>query len=179
MNINDFNKKYNANVQENSPECILSNYNLEDNGLKDFCQLELNSLELLYLNNNNITNINYFKNFEGPCLNRLDLSHNKIKDIEVFANFKSPLKYLDLSFNIINNIDIFKNDNTLPKLNKLNLNNNDINFKDEAISDIMSKLRKRMSKINNSLSVSSASSNHSDSSQLQKLKTMNYKFENN
>ena len=178
ISFKDFNQKFKTNIQENPSECILSNYNLADEGLKYFCQLKLNSLELLYLNNNNITNINYFKDFRGPCLKRLDLSHNKIKEIDVFANFKSPLENLDLSFNIINNIDIFKNDNTLPKLNKLFIGNNDINFKDKEISDIMSKLKKRMSNKYKSSIESSASSNHSSTSQLLKLPTMNYKFEN-
>ena len=144
IDIIEFNKKYGEDISNNKK---LYKFNdIGDEGLKIFCTFNLQILEKLYLSNNTISNIDCFENMELPALNILDLSHNKIKNIKVFEKVKYPLEQLDLRYNIINNIDIFAKKETLPKLNRLLLSNNDINFDDKKIKIIIEKFKERIKK---------------------------------
>ncbi len=144
IDIIEFNKKYGEDISNNKK---LYKFNdIGDEGLKIFCTFNLQILEKLYLSNNTISNIDCFENMELPALNILDLSHNKIKNIKVFEKVKYPLEQLDLRYNIINNIDIFAKKETLPKLNRLLLSNNDINFDDKKIKKIIEKFKERIKK---------------------------------
>ena len=144
IDIIEFNKKYGEDISNNKK---LYKFNdIGDEGLKIFCTFNLQILEKLYLSNNTISNIDCFENMELPALNILDLSHNKIKNIKVFEKVKYPLEQLDLRYNIINNIDIFAKKETLPKLNRLLLSNNDINFDDKKIKKIIEKFKERIEK---------------------------------
>ena len=144
IDIIEFNKKYGEDISNNKK---LYKFNdIGDEGLKIFCTFNLQILEKLYLSNNTISNIDCFENMELPALNILDLSHNKIKNIKVFEKVKYPLEQLDLRYNIINNIDIFAKKETLPKLNRLLLSNNDINFDDKKIKKIIEKFKEKIKK---------------------------------
>lgn len=144
MDIKDFNNKYNENISKNIT--LYQFNNIEDEGFNIFCTFDLKNLEQLFLSNNSISKIDSFKNMDLPKLTKLDLSYNKIKNINVFAKVKYPLEELDLRNNVINNIDIFKKKDVLPKLNRLFLKNNDINFEDKEIKAIIDKCHERMTK---------------------------------
>lgn len=80
---------------------LSSNPNLSINGKLD--------VTTLYLNNNNITNLDILNNVDKDSLIELHLSKNDIKDVEPLTNFNS-IRSIDLSFNKnIENISILKN----------------------------------------------------------------------
>jgi hypothetical protein len=142
MDIIKFNKKYGEDISNDKTSYKFDN--IGDLGLKIFCTFNLINLEIINLSFNTISNIDCFENMELPKLTNLNLSHNKIKNIEVFAKVNYPLEQLDLKNNEINNIDIFTKEKTLPKLNRLFLKNNDIDFEDKKIKEILDKIKKRM-----------------------------------
>lgn len=135
-------------------------------------------ITVLYLSNNGITTINYFKDFKTPCLVKLDLSNNEIKNIDIFGSVNFPLEHLDLSFNKISNIDIFENENTLPKLNICFLHNNNLNYNDEKISNILLVLNQRMARNKANMTSSSSLTECEQKIDLKRLKTRNDKYLN-
>ena len=177
--IINFNKKYkelnekNSEIKERIIECVL--HNIGQEGFNSLCRLKLDNLTVLYLSENNISNIKSFGNFHLKCIKRLDLSYNKIKNIDIFEEVKYPLEYLDLQNNIINNIDIFKNKNTLKSLKTVLLNNNDLDFDKEEIKSILSNIRKRA--ISNNGSTSEYSNNEDYRFLINKVKTINDKLD--
>lgn len=173
INFKTFNRRYNSNINKISTECTLKNIGNE--GLELFCLLKLKKLQILYLSENSISNIDCFKNLKLPFLKQLDLSYNKIKKIDIFTEVEYPLEDLDLRYNIIDNISIFENEKTLPKLKKLLLSNNDIDFKDEKIKSILSKIREKLSK-NDEDSSFKCSNEGNYSLCLKRIKTLNNKF---
>jgi len=189
--INKFNEMYkqkhedNTEIERTKEEIIL--HNIEQEGFNKLCQLKLDNLTILCLNYNNIDNIEHFAHFNPPHLITLDLSYNKIKKIYVLKKVKWPLETLDLSYNVINNIDIFKEEKIFPKLKNILLKNNDIDFNNKKINNIMIKLNEKISQ-NNGDSDSIVESNNDESYKqvLKNIKTINDKsntnfgiFENN
>ena len=171
ISFKEFNRRYKSDIKNNSTECSL--VDIGDEGLELFCRLKFNSLQIIFLNNNNISNIDCFKNLNLPLLIKLDLSYNKIKKIEVFTKVKYPLEELDLRYNIIDDISIFEQKKTLPKLKKLLLSNNDINFKDEKIKLILKNINEKL--FRNNSNISSSESNNDDDNYkdfLKKFKTL-------
>ena len=85
-----------------------------------------NELKCLYLDKNNIININVFLNVNMIHLESLNLSNNKINDISIFekANF-NQLKYLYLNNNNISDINVLDKANFF-FLIEMNLANNEI-----------------------------------------------------
>ena len=176
LSLNDFYAKFSLNINQNSTKKIdLSDKNIGNEGLELFCLLKLKKLQILYLSENSISNIDCFKNLKLPFLKQLDLSYNKIKKIDIFTEVEYPLEDLDLRYNIIDNISIFENEKTLPKLKKLLLSNNDIDFKDEKIKSILSKIREKLSK-NDEDSSFKCSNEGNYSLCLKRIKTLNNKF---
>lgn len=177
--IINFNKKYkelnnkNSEIEESIIECFL--HNIGQEGFNSLCSLKLDDLTILYLSENNISNIESFGKFHLKCIKRLDLSYNKIKNIDIFEKVEYPLEYLDLQNNIINNIDIFKNKKTLKSLKTVLLNNNDLDFDTEEIKNILSNIRERA--ISNNESISEYSNNEDYRFLIKKVKTINDKLD--
>ena len=175
--INNFNKIYRYKHEDNTEIKSLSEeitlFNIEQEGFDSLCSMKLIYLERLYLNNNSIENIEFLENFYVPRLKYLDLSYNKITNINIFKKVNFPLEYLDLSNNAINNIDIFKDDNTLKKLKNILLNNNDIDFNNKNINNIIIQLSKRLA-INNEESFEKSNIDNNLDIELKKMKTIKY-----
>lgn len=174
--INAFNDKYQGKHEENTEiertkdEIIL--HNIEQDGFNKLCYLRLNNLKSLYLDYNNIDSIECLAHFIAPNLINLNLSYNKIQKIDVLKKVVFPLETLDLSYNVINNINIFKDEKTLPKLKNLLLKNNDIDFDDKKIKNIMTKLYERIS-LNNEESIVESNNDESYKLILKNVKTIN------
>ena len=82
--LNEFNKKYNLNINDiKIEELDLNSNNIGDEGLKDLVKIEFKELKLLNLNDNNITNIDALENAKFEKLTKLDLGNNKIADINI------------------------------------------------------------------------------------------------
>lgn len=133
------------NMTENRPEQKIGN-----NGFYILSKIKFDRLRKLYLENNDISDINYLEygdfsqleslnfyqnkisdinvlnrvNFRG--IKELGFEKNKISDISVLGKIKFPnLEVLILDSNEISDISIFKSVN-LPSLKRLNLYNNKI-----------------------------------------------------
>ena len=165
-----YNSKHEDNTEIDSFSEEISLLNIEQEGFISLCSLKLKNLEILYLNNNNIGNIETLENFYAPKLKYLDLSYNKIKNIAIFKKVKFPLEHLDLSNNVINNIDVFIDENILKQLKNILLNNNDFDFNDKN-NNIIKQLYKRASINNSELCEKSDIDNNVDI-ELKKIKTV-------
>ena len=59
ITLKEFNNKYNINIEDiDIKELNLSNRNIGNEGLKDLVKINFNNLELLYLSENEISDIN-------------------------------------------------------------------------------------------------------------------------
>ena len=180
--IKNFNETYmdkdedNTEININSQVIFL--FIIEQKGFISLCSLRLKNLIELQLNNNNIDNIDSFKIFYAPILKILDLSYNKIKNINIFKIVIFPLEELNLSNNLIDNIDVFAEDETLPKLKNILLDNNDIDYNEKTIINIITKLKKRIiiNAEDNEDSFAESNTYNNLDIELKKLKT--YKNEN-
>ena len=124
--LEEFNKKYNLNIQQNTTKINLNFKEIGNEGLKDLCQIEFKELKELNLYHNNISDIKVLEKVKFEKLEVLDLSENEIIDINILekVNFKE-LRELDLSSNKISDINILEKVN-FKELNILNLCYNQI-----------------------------------------------------
>ena len=93
--LKEFNNKYKTNIEDiDIPELDLSKTNLGNQRLKALSKIIFKGLNILNLNDNEISDINMLSVFNLPDLKELDLSDNKISDITILekVNFKN-LKY--------------------------------------------------------------------------------------
>lgn len=129
----------------------LRNRGLNDKAISLMSKINFSNLEELNVSNNNITSLKNFENFNSPNIKNLIIKANLIKDIssleKMSNNFKN-LEILNLSKNKINDISVL-NKAVFPKLNKLSLQNNDINQDLQEVKDILEKNKGKISVENN------------------------------
>ena len=124
--LEEFNKKYNLNIQQDTTEIDLKDKGIGNEGLKDLCQIELKGLKKLYLEKNNISDIKVLENAKFEKLELLGLGSNKISDINILEKVKfKELKELYLEMNNISDIKVLENVN-FEKLEILGLSCNNI-----------------------------------------------------
>ena len=127
QSFKEFCRKYNIN---NATGLINLNKNLiENEGVKYLSKVELKELKQLYLQNNNISDINPFEIAKFENLQKLDIGNNEISDINILGkvNFLR-LKELYLFHNNISDIRVFEK----VKFERLEI----LNLGDNKISDI-------------------------------------------
>ena len=124
--LQEFNRKYNFNIEDTITNLELSECEIGDEGLKDLCKIELKELKVLLLEGNNISDIKVFEKVKFEKLEILILDINNISDINALkkVNFKE-LKALDLFDNKISDIKVLKKVK-FEKLESLNLEKNKI-----------------------------------------------------
>ena len=83
--LEEFNKKYNLNIQQNTTKINLNFKEIGNEGLKDLCQIEFKELKELFLYNN-ISDIKVLENVKFEKLEILNLGKNKISDINILKN---------------------------------------------------------------------------------------------
>lgn len=188
--INEFNKKY-LECDDNNTEIEIDSdkdncncytfHKIGQKGFESFCKLYISSIQILYLSNNDISNIDCLKSFKAPLLLKLDLSHNKIKKINIFEKVNYPiLKSLDLRNNIINDIsifiNIFKDDSTkLKNIRIIELDNNDLDFNKPINKEILELIKNRMNK-NKECPTTPDNSENYLVDELKNIKTLNDKY---
>ena len=124
--LQEFNKKYNFNIQQNITKIDLFNKEIGNEVLKELCQIEFKQLKELYLDRNHISDIKVLEHAKFEKLEILDLSNNKISDINILEKVKfKELKELYLYNNNISDIKILENVK-FEKLEKLDLKGNQI-----------------------------------------------------
>ena len=129
--INDFDKIKEKRKINKIVELDLKNKNMHNNELKALVKYSFIYLTALNLKNNNISNINVFKNIEMPLIKNINLSYNEIEDINPLKYISNKIEILNLKNNNIKNIDIFKFLRKLfPEIKNINLINNDINIEE-------------------------------------------------
>ena len=152
--INKFNEIFlpldnrNSTIKIDLTECTL--HNIGKTGFAQFCELNLEYIKILYLSNNEISNIECLQKCQFPFLEKLNLDCNNIINVDIFGKVQYPLEFLDLSYNMIKDISIFSKEETLPKLKKLLLCKNYFNSKDKKIKNILEKIKEKINKRENS-----------------------------
>ena len=125
--LQEFNKKYNTNIEDIDLREINLNYcSINNGGLKYFKRIVFKELNKLILSDNKISSINIFEKVDLKKLKKLNLSKNKISDINSLKNINfKELNLLDLSENKISDINILEKVN-FEELKILNLSSNKI-----------------------------------------------------
>ena len=124
--LQEFNKKYHLNIQQDTTKINLYFKGIENEGLKDLCQIEFKKLKELNLQYNNISDIKVLENTKYEKLEILDLVNNKISDINILEKVKfKELKKLYLIYNNISDIKVLGNVK-FEKLEILSLSRNKI-----------------------------------------------------
>ena len=134
LSYNNLNKDMSSENKKNKIVYInlpsLKVLNLSNNQIEDISilsQFKIESLIELYLNNNEIVKINALNTISCGKLKKLNLRNNKINDISIFTqlSFCNNIEDIDVMNNEIINLNILRNV-SLPRLKILNLLNNDI-----------------------------------------------------
>ena len=86
--LQEFNKKYNLNIQKDMNKIDLGFMNIGNEGLKDLCQIEFKELKELDLYVNNISDIKVLENVKFEKLEILNLSDNPIKNKSIISKLK-------------------------------------------------------------------------------------------
>ena len=124
----EFNEKYNLDIEDLDIKKLDLNWKvIENEGLKNLCDIDFKELKELDLNYNNISNIKILEKAKFNKLEKLFLNGNNIsKNINQLGrlDFKE-LKELDLSNNKIADIQVLEKVK-FKKLEKLVLNTNEI-----------------------------------------------------
>ena len=135
------NVKLNINLTKEEIKIDLNNKNIGNIELNLLSSVEFNNLEEINLSNNNISDIEFVKDFNAPKLKKLDLSFNKISNISPlkdFAKINNRIEKINLNNNSINNIEILKS-NIFPFMKEINLDSNNLIKKDiDEIKELIS-----------------------------------------
>ena len=109
MTLKEFEDKFNIFVSPEITQLCVSYRKNEKDILEIICNMNFQNLKDLRLNYNNISGINILEKYQYQKLEILHLDNNDISDISVFQNVNFPnLKTLNLSDNNISNIDVFE-----------------------------------------------------------------------
>ena len=124
--LDEFNKKYNLNIQQDTTKINLESKDIGNEGLKDLCKIEFKELKILCLGMNYISDIKALENAKFEKLEILKLGRNNISDINILekVNFKK-LKSLGFFDNRISDIKVLQNVK-FENLQVLDLSNNKI-----------------------------------------------------
>ena len=107
--ISLFNERYKTSLTKDIIEINLNNKYINDDGFKILSQINFDSLQKLFLNFNNLVDINYLIKAKYPQLFVLDFSNNNIKNIKILNKVNiSQLQILNLSANKISDISPFE-----------------------------------------------------------------------
>ena len=125
--LKDFCKRFSLNINENNTkELDLNDKNIGDIGLEFISQMKIIQLKNLYLDKNELYNIEALAKFKFDKLEILSLKYNNISNIKVLGLVKfNNLLTLSLCENNISDISILEKVN-FPELTELNLSTNNI-----------------------------------------------------
>ena len=82
--LEEFNKKYNLNIQKDTTKINLESKYIGNEGLKDLCKIEFKELKILCLSRNYISDIKALENAKFEKLEILKLGNNNISDINKY-----------------------------------------------------------------------------------------------
>ena len=145
--INEFNTTYKTSLDGNEKELELINKEIGDSGFELLSRINFKNLEKINLKGNNISSVNPLANICNKKTKKLNLGFNKITNISVLEEDKFNLKgieKLSLNDNLIEDIGVFKKNDIFPKLKKLNICNNNINFGLKDVQQILDNLKERL-----------------------------------
>ena len=136
-------KKYRIKLTGNEIKVHLRDRELENEGFKLISNIQFKQLQELNVSKNNISNIECLNNMNLPHLKYIDMSENIISDIKPIAELNSPLKEICLQNNKISDLTPFC-DSNFKDLERLRLENNNLNESMESFKKVVSKYRKQI-----------------------------------
>ena len=111
MTIKEFNDKYKIYAYGDMTKLNFSHRKDIKNILEVVCNMQIHfyNLKEIWLNNNDISDINILENYQYKKLEILYLQYNQLSDISIFEKVNFPnLKILNLDNNNITDIDVFE-----------------------------------------------------------------------
>ena len=146
ITLKEFNDKYKINIEDiDIKELILDGEYIGNEVLNELGKINFKELKILFLDNNNISNIKVLEKVKFEKLEVLYLSRNEISDINILekVNFKE-LKELYLGNNKISDIEVLEKVK-FEKLEVLGLSGNEIDLtKNNSIILKLKSLFKRL-----------------------------------
>ena len=113
--LDEFNKKYSTNIKLDDEKIDLTGKNIKNEGLRQFCRINLENIKELIITKNDITSIKCLYEANLYNLEILKADQNRINSIEILPYLKCfKLKKLILNDNKLCNIE------TLGKLLEFN-----------------------------------------------------------
>ena len=145
--LEEFNEKYQTNLDGNEITIQLNNKNIDDSGFELLSNIRFHRAQKIKLRNNNITKIKPVMEIANKNTKKIDLSFNKISGLDEFKdkdNNLNGLEELYLNNNEIEDISVFKIQDLFPELKILNISNNRINYELEDTQKLLKELKERL-----------------------------------
>ena len=140
--LEDFNKKYSTNITKDDTKIDLSGKNLKNDGLKEFCRINLENIKELIISKNDLTSIKCLYDANLTKLEILKADGNRINSVEILPFLKCfKLKELHLNDNKLCNIESLGKMKDFKDLELLDLSNNFFDQKTEENQKLISDLK--------------------------------------
>ena len=147
--IKEFNEKYDKKISGYEKILDLKDLNLGNDGLVCLRKNNFENLEILNLENNNISDIVCFSKWKLKRLKELNLSNNEIKDISIIKeilNICTNMEKINLNNNKINDIKILDNEEIINNRNlkEIIIRNNKVDYNSTEVKNIINKFKGRI-----------------------------------
>ena len=147
--IKEFKEKYDKKISGYEKILDLKDLNLGNDGLVCLRKNNFENLEILNLENNNISDIVCFSKWKLKRLKELNLSNNEIKDISIIKeilNICTNMEKINLSNNKINDIKILDNEEIINNRNlkEIIIRNNKVDYNSTEVKNIINKFKGRI-----------------------------------
>ena len=147
--LKEFNEKYDKKISGFEKILNLNNLDMGNDGLICLRKNNFDNLEIMNLENNNISDIVCFSKWKLLRLKELNLSNNEIKDISIIKeilNVCNNLEKINLSNNKINDIKIFDCEEIInnKNLKEIIIRNNELDYNLSEVKNILNKYKTRI-----------------------------------
>ncbi len=140
--LDEFNKKYSTNIKLDDEKIDLTGKNIKNEGLRQFCRINLENIKELIITKNDITSIKCLYEANLNNLEILKADQNRINSIEILPYLKCfKLKKLILNDNKLCNIETLGKLLEFNSLELIDLSNNYFDQKLESNQKIIHDLQ--------------------------------------
>ena len=140
--LDEFNKKYSTNIKLDDEKIDLTGKNIKNEGLRQFCRINLENIKELIITKNDITSIKCLYEANLYNLEILKADQNRINSIEILPYLKCfKLKKLILNDNKLCNIETLGKLLEFNSLELIDLSNNYFDQKLESNQKIIHDLQ--------------------------------------
>ena len=143
--LEDFNKKYSTNITKTDTKIDLTGKNIKNEGLRQFCRINLENIKELIISKNDLTSIKCLYQANLNNLEILKADQNRIVSVEVLPHLKChKLKELYLNDNKLCNIESLGKMTDFKDLELVDLSNNFFDQKIEANVKLINDLKQKV-----------------------------------